>query len=338
MYLNESRAKAAESCLRKFYFLYLLGGDGVRLVGRNVGKRLVWGTMLHAGLAAHYSDDPDYEKAIISALNDSIPELNDLDALTQNEWHEEARKIVKIVNRYAEHYGDENLSVVAVEAPGAVRLGDSHHWFVYRVDLIVMDGPGLDSLRIWDHKSTSGGADQYYLASWEFSSQMWGYCYGTERSTGRKVGGYTVNIIRDVKAAVEAPDFTKTCPECKNGKNKRVGCPVCFGEGRVPRPPKPADQAFMRAEFSFTEDKAESFVAARERLADKIERHQERLDSGDMSAFPRNPSQCHSCIFTEICPTVVRRPLSETFVPEDRYVFNGPDYVSLKRMQDEEKF
>lgn len=341
MYLNESRARTAESCLRKFFFFYLYGGNGLTILGRNAGKRLTWGTMIHAGLAAHYKGDHDIKEAITSSLHECIPDFEDLDAIQKNEWLAESDKIARIVNRYAEHYGDERLPIIAVEAAGEAPLGvTSHHVFVYRADLLVQEGPDGEAIRVWDHKSTSASVDANYLNSWEYSSQMWGYCYAVERQTGRKVGGYTVNIIRDVKAAVEAPDMTKTCPDCKNGSKKKLSCETCNQTGRVEREARPADYPFMRSEWSFTAAKGRSFVESRVRLADKIEQHQERLAAGDRTAFPRNPFACHLCPLTDICPieNEPKRPLLETFVPEERYALKGPDYVTLKRMQEEEQF
>lgn len=356
MFLNESRARKAEKCLRMYYWEYIHGGQGLAL--NRTDRKLVWGQLMHAGLAAHYSEQ-SIRPALALALQDAFPQH--LNYAEHNEWMDEIDWIEKVLGRYVQWAATrDNFTVLGVEQSGSVILGEAcwrcgksydgygkssegHfaclacgakvHNFIYRLDLLVRDDYGV---RVIDHKSTAAGVDEFYLRSWEHSSQMWGYCYGAEKLSGLPIAGYDVNIVRKVNSAGEEPDLTKCCPDCKNGKIKVLSCETCARTGRVARAARPADQPFHRESFSFTPAKRQWFVEARVKIATKLTEHQDRFDMGDPSAFPRNPSACFSCAFTDLCYQRPGLPLADTYVPEERYTAKGPDYVTLKRLALEE--
>ena len=316
---------------------------------------MTWGILIHAGLAAHYKEEP-IRPAMDVALYEEFPNWDDLDYSIKNEWLGELDWMEKVIGRYIEWAAlQDTFFVEGVEQTGAVRLGEAcwqcgnayangdekcptcdaeAHQFVFRLDLLVRDDYGY---RVIDHKSTASSVDEHYLKSWEHSSQMWGYCYGAEKQSGHAMGGYDINIIRRVNAAGEAPDLTKACGGC--GRKKAKGCDECKDSqtpGRVARASRPADYPFHREPFSFTPAKRQWFVESRVRAANKIVEHTRRLTDGDPSAFPRNPSACYSCPLTDLCYQRPDLKLHEIYIPEERYSLKGPDYVSLKRLSLEE--
>ena len=99
---------------------------------------------------------------------------------------------------------------------------------------------------------------------------------------------------------------------------------------------RPADRPFHRETFSFTKAKEAWFIESRTKIADKIEQHQTRLADGDLSAFPRNPSQCYKCPLTDVCYQPNLADWRTAWIPEERFLTKGPDYVTMKQMAVEE--
>ena len=355
MFINESRARVAERCLRQFYWFHLHNGHGIRT--NRTDDKLSWGSLLHAGLAAHYSNQ-DIPSALQEELNVIFPEWDNLPADTKNEWLDELEWIQKVLGRYKEWARSrDHFKVEGVEQVGVVILGEQcwrcgtpypleelpenccrgcgaqAHSFVFRLDLLVRTPDGIEVI---DHKSTSSSVDERYLASWEYSSQLWGYSYGASKQFDLPIKRYGINIIRKVNSAGEEPDLTKQCPECRNGSKKRLACVQCEGTGRVARPLRSADLPFHRETFSFTEAKKAWFVESRTKCATKIVEHQRRLDEGDLSAFPKNPSACYKCPLTDVCYQPNLRDWCEAWLPEEKYLTKGPDYVTLHQMALEE--
>jgi len=363
MFLNESRCRVAEKCLSRFYFTYLHRGHGIGT--RRPAKPLIIGNLHHGGLAAHYLEGP-IRDGIVASLEEQFPNFQDLDYAVKNEWLEEADWVEKVMARYIPWAATEdNFTVVGVEQSGSVVLGEScwqcgapypagdsewmltkgtrapscptcfseAHHFVFRLDLLIRDDYGYAVL---DHKTTASGVDDWYLKTWDHSSQLWGYCYGAQKMSGHKIGRYYINIIRKVKSAGVEPDRTKSCPGCGRKKNK--GCVQCSEEptpGRIPRPPKPSDIPFVRADFSFDENRAKWFVDSRVRLANKLTEHTRRLEEGDPTAFPHNPSSI-GCDPDLCLGRFPGQSFAERFVDEERYYIKGPDYVTEKRLAFEE--
>lgn len=350
MFLNETRARVSERCLRQYYWSFLHGGHGI--ASKRPEKRMTWGILLHAGLAAHYRGE-SVSDAIHASLMEEFPDFDDLDYSFKNEWLEEVEWINKVVGRYASWAQPrDTFNVEGVEQAGSVMLGEQcwqcgrpyegkemsfcfsckaePHWFVFRLDLLVRDDYGY---RVIDHKSTTHELKEHYLRSWEYSSQLWGYCYGAEKQSGHSIGGYSINIIRNVNAAGEEPDLTRSCPDC--GRKKIKGCETCNQTGRVARAPRSADTAFHRENFTFTPAKRQWFIEGRVRAANKIVEHTRRFDDGDPSAFPHNPSS-FSCDPDLCYGQRPGEPLGTQYVDERKYVMNGPDYVSIKRLSLEE--
>jgi hypothetical protein len=353
MFLNNSRCRVAERCLSSYYWSYLHGGHGLR--SKRVNKNLTLGNLVHGGLEALYKEEPSVRPRIEDALKAEFPDWEKLSFQEKNEWIDEVNWAEKVVGRY-DGWREDRFAVVGVEQSGAVVLGercyscgvsyeyglDGHrcgrcgaeaHHFVFRLDLLVRDDYGY---AVVDHKTTSSGVDQFYLDQWDRSFQLWGYCYGAQKMSGHDIRRYYINIIRKVKAAVEPPDLTKSCPGC--GRRKTKGCLQCADSptpGRVSRPPKAADIPFVRVHFPFNAQRAEWFVQARVRLANKINEHIKRLAEGDELAFPHNPNSvgCDPDLCLGRRPN---EPIAERFIDWDKWDLKGPDYVTEKRMAFEE--
>ncbi len=353
MHLNESRCRTAERCLRAYWFYFCAGPGGHGYRHRMVDKKLAWGSIIHAGLAAHYRGQP-VRPALDTSLAEEFPTFQAESYAFKNEWLDELDRIERILGRYAQWAApQDNFVPFGVEQSGSAILGEScwrcgtpyivkdtaepcqacmaeRHHFVFRLDLLVRNDYGLE---VWDHKSTESSIDDKYLARWDHSYQMFGYCYGAGKRSGLPVPRYTVNIIRKVLAAEAAPDMTKCCPDCKAGKRKILTCETCSQTGRVPRAERPADTPFVRKTFDFSPTKRDQFVSARVRLANKLTEHTLRLREGDLTAFPHNPSSW-SC--PEICYIPAGADIRSAFVSDEKYLTKGPDYVTLKAMAREE--
>jgi hypothetical protein len=367
MYLNNSSAETFEDCPRKFYWQreYLgLGGPG-GIEPQYTNEALLFGQLVHGGLAYLYAGD-HVVNAAEKAIADSRRDMNfdELDYEEQNKWEANYEWFTRILQAYDEWRSEEDdFQPFQIEAEGCVVLGEEcyrcgaeyphvaspsellvcptcgaevHHW-VFRTDLVLSDGNYVEVL---DHKTTKSASD-LYIASWDTSMQMWGYCYGYSKATGMDVTGYRMNIIRKLKSIGTPAQTLKQCPSCRNGSKKKVGCETCGGEGKVERENNPSDQPFQRPEtYDYNDERRERFVRQRINTIQRIMAERERFKEEPDAAFPCNPKACYSygkCPFIKLCyegdPERWYEPNDQQL---DRFVAKGEDYVSVRQLAREE--
>lgn len=372
MYLNNTSASQAESCLRKHYWMretHALGGLGLQSPW--IDDNLVFGQVVHIGLASLYqgaSVSQAQKEAKDYFYNDAVP----FDAMAwddKNKWLEHLEWIDRILSEYNKYRKDvDEFTVVEIENEGCVTLGEIcykcgepypsmsgtefetffecpkcaaevHHW-VFRTDLVVdKDIQKGTAKYVIDHKTTKSASDNY-LASWHNSFQLWGYCYGYAKYTGNSVRGYGINIIRKLKSIGLERKDTKQCPTCRNGKHKRVGCETCKSAGTVARDATTSDQPFTREWASFNEEHAERFVRQRLNTIERIVNERERFKTEPDVAWPMNPNECYNmgkCPFIKLCyggdPERWWEPPTSLL---DTYEARDADYVNVRQMAREE--
>lgn len=357
MRINNTRATTAEKCMRKFFWNYEFNGTGIKLPDQHVVKKkidyagepnpLSLGQLIHYYLANHYAgvDNPDHNAIAKSQEDIGFASLDHEDRNVWLDWYEWLERVAKEYNRT---YPQEEFSVIQLETEGSVPLGDVCYkcgkeyslptptefclncsapifHYVFRIDLVTNTHGHIE---VWDHKSTKSLGDDY-LASWEHSMQMWGYCYGQEKATGMKVDGYVMNFIRKLKTIGDPKASLKQCPTCRNGSKKRIGCPTCGGEGQVERTYKPQEQPFQRFHHDWNPERAERFVRQRITTCRRIEEN--IFQSEPDRAWPCNPAQCHNmgrCPYINLC---FKGDPEKWYEPDDllleRYEPQEPDYV-----------
>jgi hypothetical protein len=77
--------------------------------------------------------------------------------------------------------------------------------------------------------------------------------------------------------------------------------------------------------------KRENFINSRVRLCNKLVEHTRRLEAGDPTAFPHNPTS-YGCDPTLCWGQRPGQPVWEIEVDDERWVAKSPDYVALKRL------
>jgi hypothetical protein len=165
---------------------------------------------------------------------------------------------------------------------------------VGRADLIATR---QNRLVVIDHK-TAKGVGLRTMEGWSHDFGLLGYCYGVSRSTEFKVTQFGVNIIKKLKTVGKD---TKVCPDCRNGKRKRLLCDTCGQTGYVPIDPP---QAFYRDYFRVTPQDYEMFEHNRTRLCKDIVREKFYFDTVPKESYPMNCKSCDKysgCPFVDVC-------------------------------------
>lgn len=363
MFLNNSRAEVAEDCLRMHFWQQEFNGRGLQSNWRN--DNLDFGTIVHAGLAHFYAGEPLFK----DKAREFAKEFLDFDNLyfeDRNKWAEHFDWIDRILSAY-QPWAEQNddFTVIQLESEGCVVLGEIcylcgkpypeqdeadplllcprceievHQW-VYRVDAAVMKGEDHPKLNIIDHKTTSSLGENYLL-SWHNSLQLWGYCYGYEKQSDLDVGGYTVNIIRKLKGIGNGAGPHRTCPECRNGVKKRLGCINCQGTGKVEKEAK-EEIPFVREQEAWDEQKKEIFVRQRINTANRILEERKRAKRHPDEAWPMNPKSCFKmgrCPYWKLCYTP--NDPEKWYLPTDEQLTNfterEADYVAVRQLASEE--
>jgi hypothetical protein len=288
-------------------------------------------------------------------------DFDNMDFDDRNVWLDWYDWMRRVESAYTSHIENNTYSVLQLETEGVVPLGEICYacgasyeseivqeecgvcnapifQYVFRIDMLTQEH---GHLTVWDHKTCKSLGDDY-LASWEHSLQMWGYCYGIEMAMDMKPDGYAMNFIRKLKT-IGKPEFRfKQCPTCRNGSKKKVGCQSCQGEGKVEREHKPADQPFQVYHHDWNEEKKERFVRQRVETCRRIQGEVDsfRVDELKDETWPMNPRACYNmgrCPYIKLCyggdPERWWEPGEELTMA---YRACEPDYVSEKGMRKEE--
>ena len=288
-----------------------------------------------------------------------FPEWDELAFDTKNQWLDNMDFVRRLVRTYEEEaLPHDDFVVLQVETPFCVILGERcyecgasyqkqegsvcgcgakvHHW-IGRIDMAVNRGGGL---KIVDHKTAKSVSDSY-LESWHRSMQLVGYAYGYGKALGTPVTGYGVNILRKLKTVGTERQHFKRCPDCHNGKHKRLTCDGCRGAGKVPKENDPSENPFQREWCSFGPEDVDRFILNRLRVIENIETERERFREEPEASFPMNQKACYNmgkCPFIPLCyggdPIEWYNPPAHLLQP---FKTRKPDYVrDIEKMQKEE--
>lgn len=359
MMINSSRLDTFQKCNRLYYWqsVFEFGGasPGIRPQHFNDDQKL--GEVVHLGLAAFYRGEgiKTYREGALKAL--------DFDALSwdrRNTWLDNLEWVDRLLAAY-ETWAKENddFEVIDVERPGFVVLGagcwhcgepysveeDScpacHspvHTLAFITDLLVSQS---GAVKVVDHK-TAKSASGPYLASWHYSMQLWGYSYG--RMQDHPVVGYGVNILRKLKTVGEPEQTMRRCPECHDGKRKKLACDACEKKGQVKKENNPSEHPFQREWESFDNSKVELLLRNRLRTIQDIERETSRFDAEPDAAFPMNTTHCFTygvCPMLKLCWDWGLRNAEKWYEPPiymlDQFDPQPDDYITTERLRREEQ-
>ena len=377
MNINHSRAKTFHSCPRKYFWLYEFDGTGLEYdkeQGLTEGrKKMVIGSMVHAGLAALYSEC-SLAEAHVQAEECLRKEVTNIPPEDQEDWDDATDMVRRMLTEYAEvqmPLDDFSPIVENIETEFRVQLGENcwkcgHsyskpyisagfspyetkqdgvacpkcltqiHYLVGIVDLpINRDG----QIKVMDHK-TAGSVSDLFLESWHYSQQLIGYAYGYGKAMGQKIKGYEVNILRKLKTIGTEKRTHKQCPSCKNGKIKKLSCDLCNGEGKVEREPEKVTSPFQREKVTIGDTDIERFIHNRLQTVRKILHERMVFQTDPKDSWPMNPESCFTygkCPFLMAChSTSPEKWFNPSMENLSRFVQRKPDYVDTKDMIREE--
>lgn len=285
MHINWSRIQQFQSCQRLYYWRFVQN-----LVPQKDALPLVIGKAVHAGLAAHYDEQP---LQIILQARQAFQ-----DAKATGSWlGEELSELEKqetyvhyILDMYTKHWEREPWTVLAPEVEGMVELPDSAppdgkpHQLHFRCD-------GVISWRghpwLLEHKTTAqmGGT---FFKKFTLDGQITSYIYAIGKKMKIRPIGAVINAIR------------------KSRKLDRV--------------------EFAREVVMRSEDFVTKFMSMMAALVDMIDFKSKGLEDTP-SAWYMNTGQCiawnRACDYHELCRTD-RPELRELFKPRDKdYVDRG---------------
>lgn len=224
-------------CHRRFYYRIM---EGLKPIA--TPRPLYFGSMVHAGLAAHY--DPNGVATCASAVKASAMEyiadlsnLQDADAAQGaiEETEANAREALALLTRYFDFWGASNdaWEVLAVEQMYETRLmtprGTSSHWMFAGVfDLVVRDrGDGV--IKIIDHKTTATKNREAYIADQELDPQSKGYVMLAQEALHEPVQ-FVFNVLRKNAPAEPAALVCKgKCNALAKEDGYNPDCPKCHG-------------------------------------------------------------------------------------------------------------
>jgi hypothetical protein len=287
-----------------------------------VSTPLAFGIAMHEGLGTYYSPGGTLQPALAAFIKSYEKEGDRLD-LEEYGVHRQMGQDL-LASYDTRDYVLDDFSVMQVESRFAVILGENCYncnteykckeyqpdythcqcgmpifGLAGQADLIVNRN---DKIVVNDHK-TSKGASNNYMASWGHDFGMIGYCYGVKKTMNHNVRQFGMNIIKKLKTVGKT---TKVCPDCRNGKRKKLDCVGCNTSGHVPmEPPK----AFYREYFNVTpQDYAmmkNNRIALGLQMYDMQEKFKGRRSSNLNHIFPMHSIACHKygreCDYVDLC-------------------------------------
>lgn len=315
-YFNNSRLVLWQDCRRKYALSNVL-----RLEPKVLSNALAFGSAGHEWLGTYYLDGSLAQQH--EAFEQTYRKLGN--PLNMDEFEPHLDMGHRLIDAYAvRNYILDDFAVVQVESQFVVPIGSKcsncgtnytwrpDHtvqlpvcercylpifWLVGRADLIVTR---KDRLVVIDHK-TAKGVSKNTMDAWGHDFGMIGYCYGVERTTGLRVAKFGMNVIKKLKTVGKV---TKVCPDCRNGKRKRLTCDACERTGLVYMEPP---QAFYRDYANVTQQDYDSLIDNRIRLCKEIVQEEVNFASDPVHAYPMNCKTCHKygekgpCPYIDLC-------------------------------------
>jgi hypothetical protein len=180
-------------CPQRYAWTYEAGeGHGAGNKESEESEPLVRGSLLHLGLAQHYSQMREYQHGRDPDLYYSPEEAMRLVAEVRGGvWQSSVDEIVRCVQAYTEYWSQEDFKVLHVEELFEGQFGGFP--LTGRLDLVVEDRQG----RVWviDHKGTGMLSDkqrQFY----SMSGQMHAYRWLGALAFGDRLAGIRLNLVQ----------------------------------------------------------------------------------------------------------------------------------------------
>jgi len=355
--LNNTRAEWYDLCPRRYF--WAVEYDSIGLEPDKTDEKLLFGQIVHAGLASYYSGATESEVFdAVAAAGDSTLGLDSLGWDERNFWDDRmdlAQRLLRTYRPWAEEH--DKFSVLQIETEGIVQLGEicwkcgepyagdepncprcsaPIHSMVFRVDLTVNQEGRIGVI---DHKTAKSASD-LYLKSWHYSPQLLWYSYGYGKALETPANFYEVNIIRKLETAGTPQAEYKNCPECHNGKNKRLSCEPCGRTGKVEKEVKLVP--FQREHEGVNPDNVERIVRSRISLCNEIEADKKLFETEPDAAFRMRPKSCFTygpCPYLDLCWT---GDPGKWYHPNPgllmgRFKYRPDDYVDTAAMLREEQ-
>ncbi len=318
MIFNNSRFSTWQMCRRKYYWRYVLG-----LEGSGKSDALAFGTAIHEALEAYYHPDKEVSvEGLQQIFTNTYVTLGN--PLILDEY--EPNKVMgpKLIMEYIKRdYLKDDFGVVQTESTFLVPLGDRcyacghpymghlyngpkpqqcpkcHADIIYlagRTDLITTRN---NNYEVIDHK-TAASTGKYYYDKYGHHFGMIGYAYGVEKTLNYRVFKYGLNVFKKLKTAGKD---SKVCPDCRNGKVKRLACmnKECMHTGHVPMEPV---RPFERHYYRVTPEYYDMMIANRIRIAKDIAAEEHEFHSAPEISYPMSCESCDSfkgCPYTNLC-------------------------------------
>ena len=174
-------------CPQRFAWNYLAGLKGIN----EDAPPLVKGSLIHLGLAQHYSQlREEQEGRDPKAYFDPL-EAIDVMVEAKPDWKEHGDLAKRVIEAYLIQWRNERFKVVAVEELLEAQI--EGYRFTGRMDLVVEDSAG----RIWiiDHKTT-GRLQAQQRKFYSVSGQILGYQWLGRIHFGERFGGMRLNMVQ----------------------------------------------------------------------------------------------------------------------------------------------
>ncbi len=180
-------------CPQRYAWTYEVPkGSGSSQESKEDAPQLVRGSLLHLGLAQHYSQMREYQQGRNPELYyDPDEAIRILADAKGGVWAEEAPNIIQCVDAYREFWATESFKILHVEE---LFEGTFEGYpLTGRLDLVIEDRAG----KVWviDHKGTGFLSDeqrQFY----SMSGQMHAYRWLAGMKYGDRLAGVRLNLIQ----------------------------------------------------------------------------------------------------------------------------------------------
>jgi hypothetical protein len=321
MYLNSSRAGAFWRCMRRWAYEYFLHGGGYRKDQEE--EHFLVGRAFHHGAALFYLGKSKVE-AVEAAAKYYLDERTKHWGMALAEWAEDVEWIKRFMNAYiSRDYPKDDFTVEDVEQTFIVPLGEicyecgepypdgvltggeycvcgaEVHFWVGTSDLLVRDAEG--HLMVVDHKTTKSTPTDEFLSKFARSFQLIGYVYGREKQLKEEIRKYMVNAAQKAVTIGLEKATLKACPDCRNGKKKKLSCETCNKTGKVEKLVKL--EPFRRKPFTLDDSDVDRFVLWALNTVKRISEEKELFKTNPEESFPMNDQDCGRgpCPFIDAC-------------------------------------
>lgn len=363
MFLNSSRINTFLMCRRRFFWNYIFRAFGLRPEAPQEALNI--GIAVHEGLARLYQGATAEEAATAAHTEFMSRASAKWGGVELDTYKETAEWVARMVRTYAVR-GEPNddFTILGVEKDFIVPLGeccsecglkydftnydeaspvmfcpcgaDVHYW-IGRTDLdVVRHG----HVQVLDHKTTKSTPTDDFLAPFARSFQLLGYVYGKGKALAYDIRQFGVNALQKAKTIGLPQSEIKACPDCRNGKKKKMSCLGCNRTGKVEKEIKL--QPFRRKWFPVNPSDLDRFIIWALRAVRDIKYEKDMSVNEPECAWPMNSGACKvgPCPYLRGCWDSVD---AVKWYEPDEDLLEGleprpEDYVNLREIAREEDY